>query len=113
MQTRQPIWKPTGWDRFREYWLSPLRDYLLQRRHAVFVFGQVVGVAYVVYWWRVLPPPGYAIALLAILAAAMSLHGEMRAGHKAAWMVLLGFCLGLEFRAIRHDREEFSKAEGE
>jgi hypothetical protein len=36
----------------------------------------------------------------------MSLHVEMRSWQKAAWMLLIGGCLFLEFRAIGYDRSE-------
>ena len=81
-----------------------------------FRFTQVVSVAILLFWcWR-LPPPGYAIGALAVMAAVMSLHIEakMQWWEKATWMLLMGAFLILEFKAIKEDRgtqEEVHKKE--
>lgn len=59
-------------------------------------------------WWWHIPPPGYAVGVLAVLAAVMSLHIEakMQWWEKSFWMLLMGSFLVLEFKAIRQDRTE-------
>lgn len=59
------------------------------------------------YWWSRaghLPPPGYAIALIAVVAAVMSIQGEMKGWQKAFWMLIIAALLRVEFRAINDDR---------
>ena len=72
---------------------------------------QLVALVGAVYWWRHLPVPGFAIGALAVLAAVMSVHGDMRPWQKAVWMLLIGAFLVLEFRAIDKDRAEYTAAE--
>ena len=83
---------------------------LFLARHWFFFLVQCSASVWVGWWLRYLPPPGYGIGLLAVLAAAMSLHVEMRNWQKAVWMLLIGACLFLEFRAIEHDRTENNSA---
>jgi hypothetical protein len=58
-----------------------------------------------------LPAPGIAIAILAGLAALMSVHSEQRPWHKPLYFILMAFLLTVEFRAIRKDRDEANKAQ--
>jgi hypothetical protein len=78
------------------------------RRHWFFSLVQLGAVAWAVVWWRSLPVPGYAIGVLAVLAAVMSVHIEvgMAWWQKALWMLLMGGFLFLEFRAIEKDRRD-------
>lgn len=46
------------------------------------------------------------MAILACVAAAMSVHGDMRKWQKVLWMLLIGALLVVELRAISHDRAE-------
>ena len=59
-------------------------------------------------WWPTerLPNPGYAVAIVAGVAAAMSIHADMRGWQKSLWMVLIGFLLVIELRSISNDRAE-------
>jgi hypothetical protein len=81
------------------------------RRHFVFEALQVSALIVAMWWWCNLPVPGYSVAVIAALAAAMSIHGEMKPWHKAIWMLLIGAFLILEFRAINKDRREYSQTE--
>jgi hypothetical protein len=81
------------------------------RRHLFFTLVQICAIAWAIHWWRHLPAPGYAIGVLAVLAAAMSIHGEMLPWHKAVWMLLIGVFLIIEFRAIDRDRANYSNTE--
>lgn len=91
--------------------LDRLRGHM--RRHWFFNLVQVIAVATMLYWWRHLPATGYAIGVLAVIAAVMSVHGEMRPWQKVIWMLLVGAFLFLEFRAINKDRADFAKAEAD
>ena len=90
---------------------SRIRDMLqkLGAQHWLFYSLQLAATTYLVISIKHPPAPGYAIGLLAVLAAAMSIHTEMRGWHKAVWMLLIGGCLFMEFRAIRNDRAEHDK----
>jgi hypothetical protein len=111
MQSRKPIWIPKNYlSQFNDYLVVPIRNHL-RRRHWFFNLVQLSGIVLAVYWWRELPVPGYAIGVLAVLAAVMSVHGEMRSGHKVLWMLLIGAFLFLEFRAITKDRGDFARDE--
>jgi hypothetical protein len=90
-------------------YLLAIRNHL--RRHWFFTLVQFSAIACLAYWWRNLPVPGYAIGVLALLAAVMSIHAEMRPWQKAVWMVLFGAFLFVEFRAIDKDRAEYAAAE--
>src|ERR1035438_6903471 len=74
-----------------------------------FFLVQCAAVVWLGWWLRYIPPPGYAIGLLAVLAAAMSVQVEMRGWQKAAWLLLIGGCLFLEFRAIEQDRTKHDR----
>src|SRR5580704_2891714 len=51
------------------------------------------------YWHYRMPPPGYAIGALAVVAGIMSVR-EMKTPAKVLWIVLLILMLLTEFRAI-------------
>lgn len=51
-----------------------------------------------------LPPPGWAVAILAFVAAAMSVHGRMKDWQRGVWISLIGVLLIIELRAIGKDR---------
>jgi hypothetical protein len=60
-------------------------------------------------WWvpyKHLPSPGWAVAFIAVAAAAMSVHDEMRGWQKGIWLLIIGFFLITELRAISKDRAE-------
>ena len=60
-------------------------------------------------WWipyTHLPAPGWAVALIAGAAAAMSVHDEMKGWQKGIWLIVIGAFLITELRAISKDREE-------
>jgi hypothetical protein len=108
---RRPVWEKGNWGyRLSNYWIVPTREHL-RYRHLVFNLVHLGAIVLLVYWWHHLPPPGYAVGVLAVLAAAMSVHGEMRMGHKILWMLLIGAFLFAEFRAIDNDRAEFAMKE--
>jgi hypothetical protein len=89
---------------FRD-WISAEREHFTLQ-HRIFLCLQLIVVIICVYFAFHLPLPGWSIAVLAGVAAAMSVHGEMRSWQKVFWMVLIGALLMIELKAIRHDRDE-------
>lgn len=85
--------------RIHEY----MREFSWQ--HRLFSFVQLAIAVWLCFLWRHLPNPGWAVAILAGVAAAMSIHGEMRGWQKAIWMLLIGCLLIIELRSISADRE--------
>ena len=81
-----------------------LRQFL--RQHSFFLLVQCVAAFCALYWWKwvLLPSPGYSVAVLAVLAAIMSLHQGMKPWQQAIWLLLIGGFLWIEFRAIDKDR---------
>jgi len=57
------------------------------------------------------PWPGIAVAVIAVLAALMSVHPEMKPRHKFIYFLLMAALLAIEFRAMRKDRHEAALAE--
>lgn len=57
------------------------------------------------YWFFHVPPPGYAIGALAVVAGIMSVR-EMKTLAKISWVFLLVCLLTMEFRAIDKDRAD-------
>jgi hypothetical protein len=78
------------------------------RHHGAFYVLQIGFSAWIIWrWpWDQLPVPGYAIGVLAVAAAVMSLHSDMKLGHRVVWILLLGAFLRLEIRAISKDRHD-------
>jgi hypothetical protein len=62
------------------------------------------GIVAALWAWRTLPAPGISIAILGLVAAVMSLRGEMRPVEKAAWMLIISTLLVAEIETIRSDR---------
>jgi hypothetical protein len=62
-----------------------------------------------VLWWVSydhLPSPGWAVAFIAVAAAAMSVHDDIRSWQKGTWLLIIGAFLITERRAISKDRVE-------
>ncbi len=72
----------------------------------VFILLQLCLAILIFIWWpdSRLPLPGYAVTVIAFVAAAMSLQGETSGLQKAIWMLLIAGLLRIEFKAIRSDR---------
>ncbi|HUK25147.1 MAG TPA: hypothetical protein VLV49_11240 [Terriglobales bacterium] len=84
--------------------LSPFWKHL--RGHWFFDLVQICGAVLAIDWSWFPPVPGYAVGVLAVLAAAMSVHIDMHRLQKAVWMVLIGAFLVVEFAAIGEDRAQ-------
>ncbi|HTX77368.1 MAG TPA: hypothetical protein VMD29_14250, partial [Terracidiphilus sp.] len=77
-------------------------------KHWPYMVCQFATLAVVLWWIRrdCLPWPGVAVALIAILAALMSVEQGMKGRHKAVYFVLMAALLVTEFRAMRKDRDD-------
>jgi membrane protein implicated in regulation of membrane protease activity len=67
-------------------------------------------------WWipyKHLPWTGVCVAIIALLAAAMSVHPNIRPHHKLIYFSLMAFLLINEFRAMRKDRDEAQQTQNE
>jgi hypothetical protein len=77
----------------------------LSRWHRFFLLTQVAVVICTSWWlFRTLPPPGFAIGVVALVAALMSVQEHMQGWQKAIWMILIGVLLIVEMRSIKVDR---------
>ena len=110
LPTRVPLWKRRGAVAFTHYWVS-VRIHL--RHHLFFDSIQFAAAPLIIWWWYRLPSPGYAIGVVALLAAVMSMQGDTRRWQKALWMLLIGAFVILEFRAIDKDRADAVLADGD
>ncbi|MGB7548355.1 MAG: hypothetical protein WBM14_11445 [Terracidiphilus sp.] len=96
---------------FRSSFFGAVRAWFTEPRQRLFVAVQSVCVLvactfFGCFFFGRLPPPGVAVAILAVVAAAMSLHRGMRGSHKALWMLIIGAFLVIELLAIVHERNE-------
>ena len=84
--------------------------HLLQRR--VFGYGQILAALAAAYlsglWFysNWLPTPGVSIAIIAVVAASMSVHPDLYGLHKAFYMLIIGGFLVLEILSINHAQVE-------
>jgi len=65
-------------------------------------------------WWipySHLPWPGVAIAIIAVLAALMSIHARIRPLDKFVYLILIAGLLTVEFRAMYKDRKDAQEAQ--
>jgi hypothetical protein len=97
---------PLSNDNFRVPVKTKLKQYIagFSWQHWIFLFVQFLVALWILVLWHHLPNPGKAVAILAAVAAAMSIHGEMRGWQKAIWMGLIGCLLIVELRSISNDR---------
>jgi hypothetical protein len=72
----------------------------------------VLAASFTVYWLNCVPPPGYAIGALAVVAGVMSVRDVKILG-KISWVLLLVCLLITEFRAIDKDRADNEQKEKE
>ena len=85
-------------------------SHILAKEQAWYTLIQALcGLGSVLYLIH-LPPPGYAVAVVAGVAAAMSVHGQMKSWQKVVWMALIGVLLVIETRAISADRAASNEA---
>lgn len=74
------------------------------------------GFLLLVFLWRRyahLPWSGVSVALIAVLAAVMSIYPDMRPRYKFVYLFLMAALLVTEFRAMRKDRIEESQLQDE
>jgi hypothetical protein len=70
----------------------------------IFTILQVLLFAIAVFFGIKLPPPGYAVTVLAFAAALMGFELNMSGARKGVWGLIILLFLGAELRAIRQDR---------
>jgi membrane protein implicated in regulation of membrane protease activity len=67
-------------------------------------------------WWIPydrLPWTGVAVAIIAVLAALMSVHSNLRPRHKFIYFALMAALLITEFRAMRKDRDDAQNSQNQ
>jgi membrane protein implicated in regulation of membrane protease activity len=76
------------------------------RKHWFYLLVQLVALVIACIWipYSALPAPGFAVAVIAVLAAAMSVHPDMLPWQKFVWLLLIGAFLFTELRAISKDK---------
>lgn len=99
------LWIPARLNRVRnllaDYWCSEL-----------FGVGAIVVASGVGLWWALTPPPpGYSVAVLALLAILVSFRTEITHRERVLWIGVVGLFMFLEFGAIQKDRREHESAE--
>ena len=77
-------------------WNRPLFGYL----------SIVVGVGVWLWFTLSLPPSGYSITAMAVVAGIMALRQEMSGRERSLWLVLLLALMVVEIRAINNDRRD-------
>lgn len=101
LKARAAIW----WLSIRHEW----KKYLLYYLCYLAILGWLA-------WWipyRHLPWPGVAVAIIAMLAALMSIHADIHPRHKFIYFALMAALLTTEFRAMRKDRTDTQQAQNE
>ena len=64
----------------------------------------------VVYWWKLIPPSGYAVAALAFAAAIMAVRGtRFTRWEEVAWIAITFMLFLIEIRAIGRDRQMYAE----
>jgi hypothetical protein len=73
---------------------------------------QIAFIVPALYWWKIIPPPGYAVAALAVAAAVMAVRGQRFTKiEELTWILLAFVFFGIELRAITYDRENAIQSE--
>ena len=91
-----------------------LADYLRRLKERIAPFARpllfvafVISFSVALYWvFFSIPPPGYAIALLSVVALVMTLMGEIHDSVKIIWILLVFLLFYVELSAIHKDRAE-------
>jgi len=65
----------------------------------------LIGAVLLLFWYFRIPPPGFAVGALAVVAGIMSVR-EMKVSGKILWTILLVFFVLTEFHAIDKDRAD-------
>jgi hypothetical protein len=73
----------------------------------------LASIAITIYWTIRIPPSGYAVAILGVVAIAMVLNERMHPGEKVIWMMVVFALLIVELRAISNDRQQHSNEQAE
>jgi hypothetical protein len=76
------------------------------REHWFYLSCQIVAILFVLWWfpYQHLPWAGTGVAVIAVLAALMSVQTNLKNRHKFLYFFLMAALLLTEFRAMRKDR---------
>jgi MFS superfamily sulfate permease-like transporter len=88
LQPRKAIWEK---DRLTAL-LFTVRGLWRQHFLRFFWLLQFLAILLVLYWWKRLPAPGYAIGALAFLTVVMTLQGEIGKWQKAFPALIAELC---------------------
>jgi hypothetical protein len=70
---------------------------------------QICFITLIVYWWRVIPPSGDAVAALALAAAIMAVRGPRFTRIEEMTWILIAFAFfSVEIHAINRDRQTYA-----
>jgi hypothetical protein len=73
---------------------------------------QILAVTIIMWWFRVTPPSGFAVAALAIAATIMAVRAlRFTKVEEVVWILIAFAFFGIEIRAIQKDRADFANAE--
>jgi hypothetical protein len=73
---------------------------------------QIVSFSFLIWWFRTTPPPGFAVAALAIAATIMAVRAlRFTRIEEIAWILIAFAFFGIEIRAITQDRDQHDKYE--
>ena len=103
----QPIWKKQR----SAIWKFLFHPVPYSWEGAIF---QITALALFFWWIRVTPPPGFAVAALAIGATVMAVRGTRFTRTEEIIWIVIAFCFFIiEIRAITQDREQRDAYEAE
>src|ERR1700726_2244905 len=104
VRDRMPVWKQNNlWLQISNFWERMERSDWHKKPLGVFLlYLFIVSLAFLGFQT---PPPGEAVAALAVAAAIMALLGELRGIEKVAWILLLFGFLWVELTSIKVERK--------
>ncbi len=89
-----------------------MRNWLVLRHRVqlrwLHILVQVAVAGFIAYWYWQVPPPNKAVLIITGVTVIMALL-EMRASHKAIYLLLVFCLMFIENRAINKDRADYTK----
>jgi len=102
-------WPTLLWRRVLETMRRPVFRYTW-----IAAIFQIVFIELARYWFLATPPPGYAIAALALAAVIMAVRGpRFTRAEEVIWICIACALFVVEIRAIANDRTRFAKDEAQ
>src|SRR3990172_385969 len=90
-----------------------IKEYLEPLARPIHLVCLIAAIGIAGYWFIHVPPPGYAVAILGVVAIAMAVNESMHPGEKVVWMIIVFALLIVELRAIDKDRQENQRQQSE